>query len=212
MITFRKVLFTVLFIAVVTSVCLFVLIQKDNKIYQPVFSATVPTLMLPSPTPTSVGPIQVAEMDSPDGTKKLTMKRVLIKDMMSYSFIISDNTGSTEPVSIEISVKPSSSFSIPYNTWSPDNKYFFLKETSPKITSYLVFSSDGGTLARGASFLNIQDIFVEKVPNLVIEDVTGWADPILLIVNTKKPSGELGPSYWFEIPGENFTQLSSRFN
>ena len=55
-------------------------------------------------------------------------------------------------------------------------------------------------------------LFSAKYPDLKVTDVTGWASNNLLVINTDKVSGEVGPSFWFELPSQGFIQLSERFN
>ena len=101
---------------------------------------------------------------------------------------------------------------IPYNTWSPDNKYLFLKEITPTTNNYYVLTASGAPLKEGVKYVNIQELFSQKQPDYSITDVTGWADPNLIVVNTKSNKEGRLVSFWFEVSSQVFIQLSTYFN
>ena len=100
---------------------------------------------------------------------------------------------------------------IPYNTWSPDNAYFFIEEISAAKSDYYVFSAVGDLFSSGVQFININGLFMQKFPDYIIEEVTGWASPTLLIVNTKSKENK-ETSFWFDVQSQDFIQLSTYFN
>jgi hypothetical protein len=89
--------------------------------------------------------------------------------------------------------------------------YFFLKEKTPHEEDYLVFRSSGELFSDDARALSVQQLFREKVKGYTIEDVTGWADPTLLVVNTKTVDGDTKVSFWFDVPNQTFIQLGTYF-
>ncbi len=211
MFTLKHVLKTVFFIVLAAGLVLFALMQRNNrKTTTNVFSQTItsPTFVIPTPTllvPVST-PSQTTTMDSPDGTKTLTMIKRQINGLAAYFFytdgklIFKKTEGLTE------------SFSIPYNTWSPDNVYFFLKEATSSVDSYYVFYVSGNLFPNNAQYVNIQELFVKKLPDFTLIDVTGWAAPNLILVNTKTKQEGRDVSFWFDVPSQSFIQLSTYFN
>ena len=102
--------------------------------------------------------------------------------------------------------------SIPYNAWSPDNKYVFLKESTPTINNYYVFASSGNPLYPDKQYINIQELFSEQVPDFAITDVTGWADSVLVVVNTVSKKQGQKVSFWFDVSSQSFIRLSTYFD
>jgi hypothetical protein len=98
------------------------------------------------------------------------------------------------------------------NTVSPDNKYFFIKETVPGKTLYLVFSADGKPITKESHYVEFAEKFSARYPDLKITEATGWGGMNLIVFNTDKADGGSGPSFWFEVPNGSFIQLSNRFN
>lgn len=127
---------------------------------------------------------------SPDGSENVVMKQTTTAEGKQYVF--TSNAGATftttQPKDTQVS--------IPFNTWSPDNEDFFIKIGN----DYTVVNSDGSTLT-------IIDKFIEKYPNFVFQEATGWAAPNLIILNAVD-----GPSFWFNATTGAITQLSTKFN
>ncbi len=161
------------------------------------------------PIPTNNG-TESTEVVAPDGKLTLTMKLTKTQTP-TYTLSVTDNvTGSQK----EIFSKPSSGnvLSIPFNTFSPDDKYVFLKEETGSTASYFVLSSSGTPFGEGVATLDISSPFVAKYTNYKITDVTGWGGTGLVVVNTDKTDGTVGPSFWYSVSGHSFIQLSNRFN
>jgi hypothetical protein len=108
-------------------------------------------------------------------------------------------------------VGSSTYFSIPSNTWSPDNKYVFLKETTPAGFSFFALSATGDPSTQNEQTANITDLFAAKYPSLKINDATGWGGMNLIVFNTLNTGGSVGPSFWFEMPDHAIIQLANRF-
>ncbi len=163
-----------------------------------------------SQRPSYAPPVAIAEspvsttIDSPDGKKKLTVKEEKGKETKTYTFSVLDlATGFYKDI-FNKTVPTATTLSIPLNTFSPDDKYIFLKETSGDTFTYFV-PLEGQTL-------DILSMFAEKHPDYKITDVTGWGGMTLIVVNTDKKDGGQGPSFWFDVTSKSFIQLNNRFN
>ncbi len=161
----------------------------------------------PLSTPPPVPVVRAAEptvVDSPDGKMSLIMRKEKGNDATTYKFTLKDETSGAQKEMFAKTETAGVTLSIPDNTFSSDNKYVFLKETSASGVTYLV-------LADTQTF-DVSSLFAAKHPNYVITDATGWAGPTLLVINTNKADGGTGPSFWFDVASHSFIQLSTRFN
>jgi len=161
-------------------------------------SDTQPFPVVEAQTPESTS------VDSPDGKLMLTMKKEKNQDGTIYTFFTTDTASGIQKDVFTKTVPSEDVISIPDNTFSPDNKYIFLKEESLGQTNYFAVTP-AGTLDISASFSL-------KYPKFKITDVTGWGGMTLIVVNTNKEDGSLGPSFWFDVSSKSFIQLSTRFN
>lgn len=166
-----------------------------------------------TPIPTVIIPdeIETAVMDSPDGEKTLIMDRQKKGDEIKYSFYISDASDESKEFVYAKEIPSSGNMSIPYNSWSPDNKYFFLKESGVAQENYHVFFASGENFPDFKQYLNVQELFEKNIDGYEITEVTGWADPILLLVNTKETDGEKKVSFWFNVTNQSFIRLGTYF-
>jgi len=197
-------------ISLATAISLFVLVQRNKNMAQRVFSAIPEEQQATVPEVTPI-PVQTTTMDSPDGTRTLTMKKEQTSETTVHSINVSD-AGNVGQTIFNKELQDTQSLSIPYNTWSPDNKYFFLKESTPSVANYYVFSASGTPLSENVQYANIQDLFSQKFPDYQITDVTGWADPVLIIVNTTSNKTGQNASFWFDVTSLSFIQLGTFFN
>jgi len=131
------------------------------------------------------------------------MKESKTQDNTTYSFLTTNSDGTQKEVFTKI-VPSTSTLSIPANTFSPDDKYIFLKEDDSGLVDYFVVTPSGT--------LDISSLFAAKYPNYKITDVTGWGGMTLIVVNVNNSDGSIGPSFWFNVSGKSFIQLSDRFN
>ena len=192
------------------ALAFFVTIQRNSTSGRSLISSAAMPVILPEPTAAPAGP-EVFLMDSPEGSKTLTLERQENGETSVYSLFVS---GKPDGLRTQLFTKEeprSRSLLIPFNTWSSDNTYVFLKETTPTIPDYLVFQSSGVPFASDSASVSVQELFSKKVPNFIIEDVTGWAGPTSLIVNTKKIEGDTRVSFWFDVPSQSFIQLGTYF-
>ena len=193
----NKVIF---FILIFTIISLFFLVQRNNKRSEPVNSSAAPPII----TPVQIETTNV--MDSPDGSLTLILEE---KNGLQSLFVTTIPNG--QKVQIYKKETAGHKLEIPYNSWSPDNIYFFLKEKTPAINNYLVFQSSGNIFASDSPYLSVQELFRNKVPNYAIEDITGWAAPNLLLINARMITEDKKASFWFEVSSQLFIQLGTYF-
>lgn len=206
----KRELITLLFIILTTGLSILFLTQRSYKADNRVYSA-LPDFPTPTPMIIFSNPIQETSMDSPDGTKILTMERQQMKDYVKYSFFTSSKSEPAKQIIFSKEEIPSQGLSIPYNTWSPDNVYVFLKESTPVVNNYYVFFTSGDKFPDNSQYLDILSLFAQHVSGYTISDVTGWAAPNLLLVNAKANQGEKKVSFWFDVTSQSFTQLGTYF-
>lgn len=198
---------------ILTAVALLAVTAIVLIIYEPasISNAGIPPLSIPVPTPTPSIP-GVSELLSPDGKATLILKKTAGEDTVKHDFLISNNDSESQLSILSRDVDKDSSMTIPFNTFSPDNKYFFLKESGPSGMSYFVFSSSGKKLTETGDMLEVSGRFYKQFPEYKITDITGWGGTTLLIVNTDTLDGKTGPSFWFDLSNQSFIKLSTRFN
>lgn len=189
---------TIFIILLLSGVSLFVLSQTNIRPKFNFYSASLPA-SLPSPTPTPTSSTQATEVGSPDGKVKLVMNKKQTENNFEYSLSLI-NEDNTQSFLFSKTLDSASEISIPFNTFSPDNQNIFLKEEND---FYVWEISD-------QSSINISELFREKLPELSLLEITGWAAPDLLIVNIKNSEG-VKSSYWFEVPSQSFIPLATGF-
>ncbi|HJY98884.1 MAG TPA: hypothetical protein VJ227_04170 [Patescibacteria group bacterium] len=163
-----------------------------------------PNLPVVASDPTPV-PSQLTTVRSPDGKATLVMRERKEEGGTTYTFTVSSEK---DPSYKEIFTKTlaEGGITIPFNTFSPDDKYILLKENLPGGTRYFVVA-----LANGQIF-EASDLFAEKFgSDYVVSDATGWGGLNLVVINTQKVGGGSGPSFWFEVPSQAFIRLSHSF-
>lgn len=197
---FRIIVFTSLFLAV--AVLLF---ASRPKTQSPVYT--------PGPIPITKAQVpQLTTAGAPDGKYSLTMKQEMGKDSVTYTFLMKDESTGVSTQIFSDSVQSGTDLSIPPNTFSSDDKYIFLKKVSSSQTGYFVLTSSGNSITKDQETLDFSSLFTVKYPNYIITDVTGWAGPTLIIINTNNSDGSLGPSFWFDVASQSFIRLGTRFN
>lgn len=179
---------------------------SSRKTTAPIIPAFASVVSTPSPNPSASNTIL-----APDGKMSLIIGEE--KTAGGVTKTISAERQNGTPVQIYSKTEPSgSSLSVPYNTFSPDDRYIFLKETTPTQTLYYALSTDGKPLAKDSQAVEITSLFYAKYTDFKITDMTGWGGMNLIVFNTNNNDGSVGPSFWFELPGQAFIRLSSRFN
>ncbi len=194
----KKIILSIIIIALVVFL-LFLFLQNYKNNNSVPLGIQIPTTITANAANPDVSII------SPDGKTNLTMKTVVDNNSIIYTFTTNNLIYTKTTTKDDI-------FAIPFNSWSPDNKYVFLKETNGNTTSFLVLNSSGVPFKDGSQYINISDNFTQKLNNYKLDDITGWAAGTLLVLNTNKIDGEKGPSFWFDLTSSTFIQLSNRFN
>lgn len=167
--------------------------NKSEQVMEPEITGPVTTL--------------IGEARSLDGSMTLELKRTFDSGsgMQTYSYIVS---GSPTPIFTK-TVGTRNSMSIPVNSWSPENKYVFIEEINEQgEKNYLVLKADGEPIIRDQQYFDVRELFAAKKTKYILDEVTGWASPTLLILTTKKDEDTSGLSYWLEIPSKAILQLS----
>lgn len=150
-------------------------------------------------------PSKATEITSPDGKMVLTMKEEKGKENMTYTFTLKDEVKNTQNQVYTNIVPTGVTMSIPLNTFSPDNKYVFIKESGLSDNYFVMPIS-------GLPIINFSEMFAVKHPEYKITEATGWGGINLIVFNTEKKEGGAGPSFWFDVPSKSFIQLTNRFN
>jgi hypothetical protein len=193
----RKIFLVVILIVIVLLLGVNVYLIKNNKYFLGQKESNI-----------SIPPVEASQLtsvDSPDGKLTLAMKVTKNGNGITYSFSVSGKEIFTKTVDLATTI------SIPGNSWSPNNKYIFLKEENIAGTKFFALSATTASLSQSDQTANITDLFTQKYPDFKISDVTGWGGINLIIINSVKSDGNRGPSFWFEVPGKLFIQLSTLF-
>ncbi len=183
----------------------FVFYSNRQTVNLPEIQASKESIPTPTPTPTikSQTTTSVSDVHSADGTMILTMQKTINSSgISSYSFLVS--SPNDKNVLVYSKNLTNGAISLPANSWSPDNKYFFIKESDAGIDNYLVFKADGANFTNGDLLIDVVPLYTAKVQNYDLRDITGWDAPGLLHVLTT------GPSFWFDIGSRAFLQLATK--
>lgn len=167
----------------------------------------------PTPTPVPFAPkISTTSWLASDGNEKITMKTTVSPQVSStYAFTVTNiNTQTDTPLFVE-TIPGISSMSIPFNAFSSDDSYLFIKQTLNNQNHYLVFKTSGEPFSDGKIYFDVTPLFANFTSSLTLSDVTGWASPTLLIINTKKPDGGIGTSYWLDVTTRGIIPLATLF-
>ena len=157
----------------------------------------------PSPEPT-------LSANSSDGEITLEMNQTKGADTITWTLTASEAQEVAKKIWWQTLPKDTT-ISIPFNTVSPDNKYLFLKQARPDKTRYLVLTVSGEPMIPETQTVEFAELFESKYPDYKITEVTGWGGINLIVFNTDKIAGGIGPSFWFDLSGRSFILLSNRF-
>ncbi len=167
--------------------------------------------MAANPTPTIEAPALSSQI-SPDGTKKVTMKVTPNKDgTKTYEVSTSDGDEQNMHTITSITLAGKDNVIIPFNAWSPDNRYFFIQENTADEPNVMVFKATGEAFADGVASLDLTQAYKNRATGNNFTEATGWASETLIIINTTHADNTKGPSYWFEVPSKAVIQLSTQF-
>lgn len=200
---------SIFLISIVAASSLFFVVQRNNQGQFSVASA-IPAILVSTEV---ISPkITISSQISPDGTKKVTMKVTQNTDNAStYDFSTMDENGENERLIFSKTLDFSGSMMVPFNAFSPDNKYFFIQENAGDNRSIFAFQASGEPFSDTQEYFDVTDLFKERETGNNFAEATGWASETLIIINTTKEDGKKGPSYWFEIPSKAIIQLSTEF-
>lgn len=193
-----------LLLAFVALIIIFVgvLVTKSKPVEVPLKAA--------EPPKTEVA-ISLHTVHSPDGARKVVLKtQPLSEGQMNYVVTTSDMNGSDRHGIYEATLKEGSEIVLSPNSWSPDNKFVFIKTNKEGVIGALVFQQDGSSCADGTMYIDVSSIFNEQFSDRTIRDISGWDDSALLHVMTFNTDNTVGFSYWFDIWGKSFIQLAHR--
>ncbi|OGH18075.1 MAG: hypothetical protein A3F31_04015 [Candidatus Levybacteria bacterium RIFCSPHIGHO2_12_FULL_38_12] len=189
-------------------------VWQSNKDFGKKFFSSVPILAgskntIVSPVPSSTLDIETASQVSPDGTKKLHLKIMHNKDLTkTYIFTVSDSLDKDKKLLFQQTLHESESMGLPFNAWSPDNKFLFIYKND---SNALLFKASGELFTNDqVRYLSVLDIFKEKNKTNRLLEITGWASQDLLIVNTLDGNNQ-NSSFWLEIPSKAIIPLASQF-
>lgn len=155
---------------------------------------------------------QLTSVSSPDGKMNLVMNKKKGENTITYTFLLTNEVSGGQKEIFTKTVPKETKLSIPANTFSPDNKYIFLKEESMGQADYFVLTTSGASISKDLQTYDISSSFAIKYPDLTVTDMTGWGGINLIVINTNKANGVKGSSFWFDVPSLSFIQLSNRFD
>lgn len=198
--------FIIILSLVISAIIVFFMFRPSNRVQVAVSNTPGPIPVVKAQVP------ELTTVEAPDGAFSVTMKSQAAKDTITYSLTMTNESTGSQNTIFTDTLPTGSSLSIPLNTFSSDDKYIFLKQVSPQQTNYLVLTSSGNPVSKDAQTLDFSSLFETREPNYVITDATGWAGPTLVVINTNKADGSLGPSFWFDVSTNSFIPLATRFN
>ncbi|HVZ66745.1 MAG TPA: hypothetical protein VG917_00615 [Patescibacteria group bacterium] len=154
--------------------------------------------------------VETSNVHSPDGKMELVMDKTLEESVNSYSLYTCEVQCVNKSQILTISLPKDQSIDLPLNSWSPNNKYVFVRKTGGAAIAYWVFNADGQAFANGNNFIDVVPAFDAKQTGNNLGEVTGWDSNTLLHVFSNLTDGTRGPSYWFEVPSQAVIRLASR--
>lgn len=210
---------TLFFILIASAIGLYAAlhIPTPKKFNPAPVVAALPHFTAPEATPTPILTVPVPKVTttswtSSDGLEKIAMKTTYnFNASKTYTFTLTDTQTNVDKLLFIQTLAGVSSMSIPFNVFSSDNSYLFLKEIIGKEIHFLVFRTDGTPFPGGKNYLDVSQLFSAHITSYILADATGWASTDLLVINTKRQDGTQGPSFWFEAPS-SFIQLSNVFD
>lgn len=143
-----------------------------------------------------------------DGSLELSGLAEKKENEVNYSFYVVNTQSNMKKLLFETTTGLDRAFSIPRNSWSSDNKYFFIEKNTSEGQNYYVFKSDGSVFADEKEYLDVNEYWNKKGSSQTIKDVSGWAGPDLLMVYTSNADGTDGSKYWFVVSSRKFSQIS----
>lgn len=194
---------SIFLISLVAAFSLFFVIQRNNQGV---------SVNVASPVTEEETKEAVYSQITPDGTKEVVMRITPNQDdTQTFSFYARDTGGDNERLILSKALDYTRKMEIPYNAWSSDNQYFFVKEDSEEGKKIFAFKANGEPFSSEEPYFDVTDLFKKQNTGYNFDEATGWASESLIIVNTTKDDGAKGSSYWFEVPSKAIIQLSTEF-
>lgn len=203
---------TITFVAVAALIGSFFVFRNNQNFFKkyaitPFLDNSIPKIISPIINP--ITKMESSSQLSPDGKKTIVMEKKHDPDgKFNYTFYVKEANAGFETKLYSTDVDTTVKFALPFNTWSPDNKYLFILKNQ---TDALVFKASGEPIAPNQLFLEVDKSFKEKGHTDKIMAITGWASETLIIVNTAKDDGTFKSSWWFEVPSKTILQLYGQF-
>ena len=147
---------------------------------------------------------------SSNGEIALEMDQTKSADTITWTLIASEGDELAKKIWWQ-TLPQDTTMSLPFNTVSPDYKYMFLKQAGPDKTRYLVLTLSGEPMTPETQTVEFAESFESEYPDYKITEVTGWGGINLIVFNTDKIEGGIGPSFWFDVASKSFILLSNRF-
>ena len=169
--------------------------------------ALAPTLAV-SPTPMAT---QTSSQISPDGTKQLYLTSTSNPDGTKNYVLRSENSDGSNAQIVYTASESASTLSIPFNTWSPDDRYVFVNQADGGQIHALAMKADGKPITGNQTYYDLTQLFANQNSGFTYDQTTGWASNNLLIINTKASDGSQGTSYWFDVTTASLTPLATKF-
>lgn len=228
MFTLKHELETFFIILLVSFFSVFFITYNNNRNKNNFYvTSSIPSSLIITPTivPTSalssafvtvakaaIPTVNVAEQTSSDGKMLVTMQEKTNSDLTkTYSFYTSDMSGVNRTLIFTKTIISTSSMEIPFNTYSINDNYLFLKDNERDMTHYLLFNNSGALFGNEEQYLDISSLFSKYTKNYILHKVTGWASGTLLIVDTLNSDKTEGESFWFDTTNLSFTPLATKF-
>lgn len=147
---------------------------------------------------------------APNGKMNLIVKEEKTKDGTVDTFYSQTDSSGQVQIYTE-TLAAGTTISVPYNTFSPDNKYIFLKKTTPTGVSYFVLKTDGTAFKNSEQSIDFVSLFNSKYPDATASDVTGWGGMTLIVINHNNPDGTVKNSFWYDVASNSIIPLSTKF-
>jgi hypothetical protein len=206
----RKIEIEAIFLIVIAVIVGIIFAVYRNN-YRQQFNVSLKTPLMPA-VKTTLAKITVSSQISPDGTKEVFMKITQNPDnTKTYNFSVVDVGSSDETPIFTRTLDLSKTMLIPFNTWSPDDQYFFVEQNMGNNNGVFAFKANGSPFINDSSYLDVTDLFSKANTGNNFGEATGWASGTLIIINTTQQDNTKGPSYWLEVPSRSVIQLSTQF-
>jgi len=156
---------------------------------------------------TESSPTRLEEATNSDGSLRLVGERNVMGERASYSFKVLDSQNNSSLLLFDTVADPGQTFTIPFNSWSSDNKHLFIQKNDLNGKDYYVFKADGSLFSDEKKYLEVGEYWKLSKNMDVIDHVSGWAGGDLLVSYTTRPDGTGSSAYWFVVGSRKFMQV-----